>query len=130
MATKTIKAWVDGAVQEIDVTTISSDPQPIGYDERLDVLESKVPTISTITLLASAWSGSDNLYSQIVTIAGVTANSMIDLQPSPEQLIVWQDEGWSFTTLNDNGTVNVYVSGGKPTEDATVQVKIQEVAVV
>lgn len=130
MATKTIKAWVEGSVQEIEVTSISSDPQPMGYDERLDVLESKVPTISTITLLASAWSGSDNLYSQIVTITGVTANSMIDLQPTPEQLIVWQDEGWSFTTLNDNGSVNVYVSGGKPTEDVTVQVKIQEVAVV
>lgn len=130
MATKTIKAWVDGAAQEIEVTTISSDPQPISYDERLDVLESRVPTISTITLLASAWSGADNLYSQTVTIDGLTANSMVDLQPTPEQLIVWQDEGWSFTTLNDDGTVHVYVSGGKPTEDVAVQVKIQEVTVV
>lgn len=130
MATKTIKAWVDGAVQEIEVTTISSDPQPTSYDERLDALESRVPTISTITLLASDWSGADNLYSQIVTIDGITATSMIDLQPTPEQMIVWQDEGWSFTTLNDDGVVNVYVSGGKPTEDVTVQVKIQEVTVV
>lgn len=128
MATKTIKAWVNGAVQNIEVEDIVSDPQPMDFEERLAALE-KATSISTITLLADSWTGVNSPYSQTVTINGVTSNSMVDLQPTPEQLAVWQDEGWAFTTLNDSGTVYVYVAGGHPTEDITIQVKIQEVVV-
>ncbi len=128
MATKTIKAWVNGTVQNIEVEDIVSDPQPLSYEERLDVLE-KATSISTITLLADSWTGVNSPYSQTVAINGVTSNSMVDLQPTPEQLAVWQDEGWAFTTLNDSGTVYVYVAGGQPTEDITIQVRIQEVVV-
>ena len=85
--------------------------------------------VQTITLLASAWTGAANPYSQIVTISGITSNSMVDLQPTPEQLAIWQDEGLAFTTLNSDGTIYVYVAGGKPTEDITVQVKVQEVTI-
>lgn len=126
--TKTIKAWVNGTVQNIEVKYIVSGPQPLSYEERLDALE-KATSISTITLLADSWSGVSSPYSQTVAINGVTSNSMVDLQPTPEQLAVWQDEGWAFTTLNDSGTVYVYVAGGQPTEDITIQVKIQEVVV-
>lgn len=128
MATKTIKAWVNGAVQNIEVEDVVSDPQPLDYEERLAALE-KATSISTVTLLADSWTGVNSPYFQTVTINGVTNNSMVDLQPTPEQLAVWQDEGWAFTTLNDSGTVYVYVAGGQPTEDITVQVKIQEVVV-
>lgn len=128
MATKTIKAWVNGAVQNIEVEDIVSDPQPLDYEERLEALE-KATSISTITLLADSWTGANSPYSQTVSINGVTSNSMVDLQPTPAQLAVWQDEGWAFTTLNDSGTVYVYVAGGQPSEDITVQVKIQEVVV-
>lgn len=128
MATKIIKAWVNGGVQNIEVEDIVSDPQPLGYDERLEALE-KATTISTITLLADSWVGATSPYSQTVAIDNITSNSMVDLQPTPEQLAVWQDEGWAFTTLNDNGTIYVYVAGGQPLEDITLQAKIQEVVV-
>lgn len=128
MAIKTIKAWVNGTVQNIEVEDIVSDPQPLDYEERLAALE-KATSISTITLLADSWTGVNSPYSQTVVINGVTSNSMVDLQPTPEQLAVWQDEGWAFTTLNDSGTVHVYVAGSQPTEDITIQVKIQEVVV-
>lgn len=128
MATKIIKAWIDGAVQDIEVEDITSPEPELSYDERLEILE-RANIISTVTLLASAWTGAANPYSQIVTINGITSNSMVDLQPTPEQLAIWQDEGLAFTTLNSDGTIYVYVAGGKPTEDITVQVKVQEVTI-
>lgn len=128
MSTKVIKAWVGGGVQNIEVQNIVSDQQPLSYEERLEALE-KATTISTITLLADSWTGATSPYSQTVSISGVTSNSMVDLQPTPEQLTVWQDEGWAFTTLNDSGTIYVYVAGGQPSEDITIQAKIQEVVV-
>ena len=128
MATKIIKAWVNGSAQNIEVEEIVSPEQELSIYERVEILE-KGNVISTITLLADAWTGSANPYSQTVFINGITHNSMIDLQPTPEQLAEWQDEGLAFTTLNDNGTIYVYVSGGKPTEDITVQVKVQEVVI-
>lgn len=39
MATKIIKALIDGVVQEIEVEDIISPEQPLSYDERLDSLE-------------------------------------------------------------------------------------------
>ena len=48
MATKIIKAWIDGAVQEIEVEDIVSPEQPLSYDERLDALESEVGDVSTL----------------------------------------------------------------------------------
>lgn len=130
MATKIIKAWIDGAVQEIEIEDVVSSEQLPSVEERLVSLESKQAFITTITLLASAWTGDLSPYSQVITIDGVTSNSMIDLQPTPEQLATWQDEGLAFTTLNDNGTVYAYVAGDLPTEDISVQVKVQEVIVV
>ena len=48
MSTKTIKAWVNGAVQEIEVESIVSPTQELSYDERLDILEkSSIPAVTT-----------------------------------------------------------------------------------
>ena len=35
MATKTIKAWINGAIQEIEVEDITSPEQPLSYEDRL-----------------------------------------------------------------------------------------------
>lgn len=50
MATKIIKAWIDGAIQEIEVEEMNSPEQPLSYEERLDVLEDK-PIITDGNLL-------------------------------------------------------------------------------
>ena len=83
--------------------------------------------ISTVTLYASAWEGTDNLYSQIVNIDGVTENSQVDLTPGIDQLAVFYEKDLSFVTENNGGIVTVYAIGQKPTNDYTIQVTITEV---
>ena len=82
---------------------------------------------STIELLASKWKGTDSVYSQTVTLSGITANSRVDLQPSPEQLKNLMDLKISMIAANDNGTVTVYAIGGAPDSDYIMQVMITEV---
>ena len=87
-----------------------------------------VPVVS-ITLLASAWVGSNNLYSQVISVPGVTENSQINLTPSVEQLAIFYDKDITFVTENDGGVVTVYVIGQKPESDYTIPANIVEVIV-
>lgn len=94
----------------------------------LSALESRPSTrIGEITLKADKWDGSNNLYSQIVAIDGVTPNSQVDITPSVEQLAVFYEKDITFVTENDNGIVKVFVIGQKPQNDYTLQVTILEV---
>jgi hypothetical protein len=77
----------------------------------------------------ASWIGSNNLYSQVVSIDGVTENSQVDLTPDVEQLEIFHDKDLTFVTENDGGTVTVYAIGQKPTNDYTIQVTITEVYV-
>lgn len=47
MATKIIKAWIDGAIQEIEVEDIISPEQPLSVEERVETLEGKHDVIIT-----------------------------------------------------------------------------------
>lgn len=82
--------------------------------------------ISTVTLHASQWVGETSPYSQVVTIAGVTPKSQVDLTPSVEQLSIFYEKDLTFVTENDNGVVTVYAIGQKPQNDYTIQVTITE----
>lgn len=85
--------------------------------------------IGVVTLLADAWIGANNLYSQVVSIEGVTENSQVDLTPNVQQLVTFYEKDISFVAENDDGVVTVYVIGQKPTNDYTMQVTITEVDV-
>lgn len=84
-------------------------------------------TIGTVELLSAKWVGGENLYSQIVSIDGVTENSQVDLTPSVEQLVVFYEKDLTFVTENEGGVVTVYAIGQKPENDYTIQVTITEV---
>ena len=85
--------------------------------------------LSNVTLLASAWKGSDGLYSQVVTIDGITEYSKVDLLPSVEQLAIFHNKDVAFVTENEDGVVTVYAIGDKPILDYTMQAQITEVEV-
>lgn len=82
-----------------------------------------------ITLLASAWQGANNIYTQVVEVEGVTNYSKVDLQPNTEQLAIFHEKDIAFTAENDNGVVTVTVVGDKPTRDYTMQATLSEVSI-
>jgi hypothetical protein len=86
-------------------------------------------TIANVTLRANAWTGSGNLYSQVVQIAGTTENSQVDLTPSVEQLAVFYNKSLALVAENEDGVVTVYAIGQKPDNDYTIQATITEVSV-
>jgi hypothetical protein len=110
-----------------------------------------LPTPATVTLKAkdendvSMWTREAdeegnliNKYSQVVkddseginqfTNATITPNSKIDLQPDPDQLVVFHEKDLAFVTENDGGKVIVYCIGQEPQKDYTIQVTVTEVA--
>ena len=85
--------------------------------------------LASVTILASAWVGDNSLYSQVVSIPGITEYSKVDLLPSVEQLAIFHNKDVAFVTENEDGVVTVYAIGDKPTLDYTMQVQITEVVV-
>ena len=100
-------------------------------DYLLETLKNNIKAVKIreITLFASAWEGNNNLYSQIVSIDGVTENSQVDLTPDVQQLAIFHNKDIAFVTENTGGVVTVYVIGQKPTNDYTIQATITEVDV-
>ena len=85
--------------------------------------------IAEVILLAANWVGSKSPYSQVVTIAGTTKFSQVNLNPSVEQMSIFYEKDLTFITENDDGVITVYAIGQKPTNDYTIQASIKEVSV-
>ena len=83
--------------------------------------------VSSVTLLHDKWVGDASPYSQVVTIAGITENSMVDLTPTVEQLSIFYNKDLAFVTENVDGVVTVYAIGQKPTKNYTIPIAITEV---
>lgn len=82
-----------------------------------------------ISLPASKWVGTGSLYSQVVSLYGITAHSQVNLTPTVQQMTVFYEKDISFITENDGGVVTIYVIGQKPQNDYTIPAKIVEVRV-
>lgn len=91
------------------------------------IAEKNAAKTTTITLYADKWVEDDTKYSQVVSVTGATANSKVDPQPTPEQLLALISAGISLTIGNDSGVVTVYAVGAKPDIDYALQVLITEV---
>ena len=72
MATKLIKAWIDGAIQEIEVEDIVSPEQPLSYEDRLNELEDK-PIITDGNLLVGNDIGLN--YNVLATLVDIFCNN-------------------------------------------------------
>lgn len=102
--------------------------QSVEFGE-IQIVNTKVPNIGYITLLANAWVGTGNIYSQIVSVDGATKHSQVNLTPSIEQLAAFYEKDIAFVTENEDGVITVYAIGQKPTNDYTMQVTLTEVSV-
>lgn len=95
-----------------------------------NVIKNAMMKVTDITLPFANWNGTTYGYYQSVAVNGVTSNSKIDLQPTPDQLATFVRTGVSLTTSNNNGIVTIHAIGNCPTSDITLQVQITEVAQV
>lgn len=95
-----------------------------------NVINNAMMKITNITLPFANWIGTTYGYSQTVSIPGLTPNSKIDLQPTPDQLANFVRSGVSLTTSNENGIVTIHAIDNCPTSDITLQVQITEVITV
>lgn len=112
------------------------DNGPVIVLEYADILEewrqklfSIHGSIISIDLPTSGWVQSQDMthYTQDITVAGATTNTMIDLQPSPEQLVSMINNGIVMFVANDNGNIKVYSVNEKPTDNMTIQATVKEV---
>lgn len=107
----------------------SAERYQAGYNDgyKKGVASSTGIWLAEVNLLASAWEGSDRLWSQVVEIEGSTEYSQVDLTPSAEQLTIFHEKDIAFTTENDGGIITVFAIGDKPSNDYTIQATIIEV---
>lgn len=124
---KAVKTLVDSIPGGVTVEQIAQ--AVASYMEENPIEVGTPASIGVVELLADNWVGSNNLYSQVVSIDGVTKYSQVDLTPSVEQLVIFYEKDLTFVTENEGGVVTVYVIGQKPTNDYTIQVTITEVEV-
>lgn len=89
-----------------------------------------MPKLATITIPASGWGGESSPYSQVIAVAGVNANSKLDLQPTSAQISELQEAEISLMAVNNNGVVTIYSFNGKPTSDYEMQLLITDVEVI
>ena len=88
-----------------------------------------IARVATITLDKDKWTGSGPYTQTISSLTNITANSKIDLTPTPIQLNQFYNNGHSFVIENNNKLITAYCIGQKPTTSYTVTVAITEVAV-
>ena len=97
-----------------------------------------LPTQASVTVYSDKWEQAldennqkiPNRFYQYVTVqnATITPYSRVDLQPSPEQLVIFRDKDITFTTVNANGNVRVCLVGQPPVNTYTMQTMITEVS--
>ena len=118
-----------GAVVKVLLDTASNS----AYLQNADTngyIESRWTKKTTVTLAAADWvDGGNGLYTQEVPISGGTANSLVVLQPSNEQMLDLMFGGVFFLKVdNDNGTFTAAAGGAAPVNDMTVQATLTEVS--
>ena len=120
--------WREEMLSDIEKAGLVKTVNGKSPDKNGNIEVGSVARIANIVLNANGWTGSNNLYSQVVSVDGVTKNSQVDLTPSVEQLVVFYEKDLTLVTENENGVVTVYAIGQKPTNDYTVQATITEVS--
>ena len=80
-----------------------------------------------ITVYAGAWKGAAGTFSQVVEADFVSANSIVELQPTAVDLAKLFSEGIALVAENDGGEVTIHAIGSKPDWNMTIQCTTREV---
>ena len=108
-----------------DTLTVGTNIAAATVEELLDGQAVKKGTVS----ISATWSGTGP-YTQTVTVTGasITANSMVDLQPTAAQLNQLVEDGVTAMTVeNSNGTLTLTALGEMPSAAMVMQATVTEV---
>jgi len=84
-------------------------------------IDATKPIVVSISLPMASWTGDISPYTQIITITGSTANSIIDIRPDAAALAQMSEDGTNAIYIeNNNNTLTAYAVGDKPTVDLTL----------
>ena len=90
--------------------------------------ESAVAKLVTIFLPVASWVEGVGFFTQEVTVEGGTEHSLVALQPTPNQILMLQEDGVSAVQVNnDGGTFTAVATSAAPSADMTIQATILEV---
>ena len=122
--------FAEGAVVKVLLDVANSS----AYLQNADTngyIESRWTKKTTVTLSAAAWEYDGNkVYTQTVPIADGTANSLVDLQFSDEQMLELAWGGVAFLKVDNDGGVFIAKAGiVAPITDMTIQATVTEVSV-
>lgn len=115
-----------------DITVLNAnwdivDEELQNINEELQALAFGSTKVVSVYLPANAWKGTD-IFSQSITIQGVTSNTKVDLQPDSTALMHLIDAGVSALYIaNNNGALTAYAIGAAPTTNLTLQATVMEV---
>lgn len=101
----------------------------IAKEKMKEVLGIVDPVDTEISLFANGWTLSEDSthHTQSVVMENITANSKVELMPTPQQVIqLFSDETTIFIG-NADGTIIAYAVNGVPSVDMTFRVRITEV---
>ena len=80
-------------------------------------------TVSKITVqLSTSWTAAGtNIYTQNISLANVTANTQVDLNPGAAAILQMVSDGtYAIYVENNNGTLTAYAVGSAPTAALTI----------
>lgn len=83
--------------------------------------------LKEISVYAGAWKGAAGTFSQVVEADFVSANSIVEMQPTAVDLAKLFSKGIALVAENDGGEVTIHAIGGKPDWNMTIQCTTREV---
>lgn len=90
-------------------------------------------TSSKLTVIHAAvadWKGGTSPYSQEVIVDGISLNSKVEIQISPEMLGQLYNQDITFTTENRGGEVTLFAVGDKPAVDCVFQATVSDIVAI
>lgn len=117
---------VTSPISQGDTITVNGNVTAAVLGDDVSAARLRVGTIN----LSATWQGSSPKY-QTVTVTGtsVTANSHVEIQPSPAQITALLSAGTrALTVENNGGTLTAYAIGAAPGTAMTLQCVVEEVS--
>lgn len=90
-------------------------------------------TSSKLTVIHASvadWKGGTSPYSQVVQVDGISLNSKVDIQISPDMLGQLYNQDIVFTTENRVGEVTLIATGDRPAVDCEFQATVSEIVAI